>query len=153
MMIEVSRRYDTEPLPPPVGGLSSARALARFNAARLDVLAGTATVPIDGELLRDLLVERTERAFDPVLARPAGFGRGFMVDLAAHDFGRHCSPRSFGHGGFAAGAWAFADPAHDLVVAYVQTARFEAARAVHAVREPLVDLLYEQLALVSAAAG
>jgi CubicO group peptidase (beta-lactamase class C family) len=145
MLLEVGRRFVTEPNPASVGGLASARGLAGFYQALLEIGAGRSTLPIDADALSALLTEQTPRGPDPVLDRAAGFGLGFMVDLAAHDFGVRCSPASFGHGGFAANAWAFADPEHDLVVAYVQSARFAADRAIFGLREPLVDLIYDTL--------
>jgi len=148
MLLEVSRRFLTEPQPAPVGGLCSARGLGAFYQSLLDAHAGRAEGPIAGDVLRKMLqepIDRADRAVDPVLGRSAGFGMGFMVDLSTHHFGARCSPASFGHGGLAANAWGFADPTHELVVAYIQTGRFAAERAVHAVREPLVDLIYDQL--------
>jgi CubicO group peptidase (beta-lactamase class C family) len=44
------------------------------------------------------------------------WGLGFMID--AISYGRHCSPRTFGHGGMQSSV-AFCDPEHGLVVAMV----------------------------------
>jgi CubicO group peptidase (beta-lactamase class C family) len=63
--------------------------------------------------------------YDHSFKHTIDWGLGFMLDSKHHGpsplpygFGRHASPATFGHGGYQSSA-AFADPAHDLVVAIV----------------------------------
>ena len=42
-----------------------------------------------------------------------------MTSLAEHAFGRHCSPRSFGHSGNVGSSFAWADPDNGLAAAVV----------------------------------
>jgi CubicO group peptidase (beta-lactamase class C family) len=58
---------------------------------------------------------RTEMT-DDVFGIIMDWGLGFMIDTVA--LGRHCSRRSFGHGGHQSSI-AFCDPEHDVVVACV----------------------------------
>ena len=54
--------------------------------------------------------------FDETFGIVIDWGLGVTVDSML--FGRHCSPRAFGHGGRRSSS-AFADPEHGLVVAVV----------------------------------
>lgn len=63
-------------------------------------------------------------AFDSTFQHTVDFGLGLIVDSnqygpdsVPYGFGRHCSTRTFGHGG-AQCAMGFCDPAHELVVAW-----------------------------------
>lgn len=96
---------------------------------------------------------RTGR-FDHTFQHVVDWGLGFIVDSNLYDaatvpygFGLHSSPRTFGHGGFLSSI-AFADPIHDLVVAWVcngapkDKLHQERNRAINAA-------LYEDLGLAS----
>jgi len=83
-----------------------------------------------GRLLRPATVAEITKPhrtgqFDHTFQRVMNWGLGFVVDsrqspddVPPYGFGRHGSPRAFGHGG-AQSSMAFADPAHDLVVAWL----------------------------------
>ncbi|MBK7725888.1 MAG: beta-lactamase family protein [Dehalococcoidia bacterium] len=74
------------------------------------------------------------------------WGLGFIIDSV--NYGRHCSPRTFGHGGGQSSV-AFADPEHQLAVALVMNGL--PGPAVHYKRlSEITDKIYEDLALASA---
>jgi len=73
------------------------------------------------------------------------WGLGFIIDSV--NYGRHCSPRTFGHGGGQSSV-AFADPEHQLAVALVMNGL--PGPAVHYKRlSEITDKIYEDLALAS----
>jgi len=81
------------------------------------------------------------------------WGLGFILnsslygaDTVPYSFGRHASPRTFGHGG-AQSSVAFADPEHGLAVALLFNGMPGEARHHVRVREVL-SALYEDLGLV-----
>lgn len=87
-----------------------------------------------------------DRTFGVALDR----GLGVVIDSKHHGpgadwFGRHCSPRTFGHGGFVSSV-GFADPEHRLVVALVFNGMTDQARHDARMRATL-DALYEDLGL------
>jgi len=92
---------------PGMGGIGTARALAKFYAVLAPALSGHADV--DGP--------------DRVFLLPTAFERGFMKDPLDSDsekkIRRHFGPskQAFGHPG-AGGSLAFHDPEHDLSFAY-----------------------------------
>ncbi len=65
-----------------------------------------------------------------------------MVGLPDHQFGRRVSDRAFGHSGFGGMTGAFADPAHDLVVAFHLNGRVDTESALDLRRPALVDGIY-----------
>ncbi len=91
--------------------------------------------------------------FDETFRHIIDFGLGVICDsnrygreTVPYGFGRHCSPRTFGHGG-AQTSIAFADPEHELVVAVAfNTAPGEPAHQ-RRMRE-FLSQLYEDLGLV-----
>jgi len=107
---------------PAMGGIGSARALARFYA----LLAGGGTWSGSQILPRHLCqwASRTRsKGDDLVLRAPTAFSAGFMKDpRPASENGRlqwfGPSPRAFGHPG-AGGSHAFADPDSGIAFAYV----------------------------------
>ena len=77
------------------------------------------------------------------------WGLGFIID--SHNYGRHCSPRTFGHGGGQSSV-AFADPEHGLVVSVVMNGL--PGPAVHYRRlSEIVTNLYEDLGLAEPGAS
>lgn len=67
--------------------------------------------------------------FDQTLGHVVDFGLGFIidsnrygVDTVPYGYGRHCSPRTFGHGG-AQSSQGYCDPERGLVVAYLFNGR------------------------------
>jgi len=93
-------------------------------------------------------VGEVDRTFQHVV----DFGLGFLVDsnrygaeTVPYGFGRHCSPRAFGHGG-AQSSMGFADPGHGLVVAWAANAQIGEPR--HNVRNRAINTaVYEDLGL------
>jgi CubicO group peptidase (beta-lactamase class C family) len=74
------------------------------------------------ETIVEMTTRQREGAFDLTFQHVVDFGLGVLVDsnrygaeTVPYGFGRHCSPRTFGHGGSEC-AIAFADPEHGLVV-------------------------------------
>jgi CubicO group peptidase (beta-lactamase class C family) len=102
------------------GGLSTSRDLAHFYSVLLRHLQGhhAAALP-SPEILAAFCSSARPAVYDQVLDRSCTFGLGFMTDLAEHAFGAECSPRSFGHSGYAGASFAFADPAHDVAVGVI----------------------------------
>ncbi len=94
--------------------------------------------------------------FDHTFQHVVDWGLGFIVDsnrygadTVPYGFGRHSSPRTFGHGG-AQSSSSFADPEHGLVVAWVMNGTPGEPR--HQQRQRAVNgALYEDLGLVPAA--
>ncbi|MBA3314875.1 MAG: beta-lactamase family protein [Planctomycetaceae bacterium] len=90
----------------------------------------------------------TDRTFQHVV----DFGLGFLVDsnrygadTIPYSFGKHCSPRTFGHGG-AQSSMGFADPEHSLVVAWATNALIGEPR--HNTRNRAINTaIYEDLGL------
>lgn len=67
--------------------------------------------------------------FDQTLGHIVDFGLGFLLDsnrygpdTVPYGYGRHCSPRTFGHGGSQC-SQGYCDPEHRLVVAYIFNGR------------------------------
>lgn len=63
--------------------------------------------------------------YDETLGHTLDWGLGFILDsqryggeVVPYGYGRHCSPRTFGHGGYQSSV-GFADPEHGLVAAIV----------------------------------
>jgi CubicO group peptidase (beta-lactamase class C family) len=102
------------------GGLSTARDLAHFYTALLQGLQGASgTVLPSPEMLASCCAPARARVYDQVLDRECTFGLGFMTSLADLEFSSECSPRSFGHSGYAGSSFAFADPDYDVAVAVI----------------------------------
>lgn len=93
-------------------------------------------------------VGEVDRTFQHVV----DFGLGFLVnsnrygpETVPYGFGRHCSPRAFGHGG-AQSSMGFADPEHGLVVAWAANAQIGEPR--HNARNRAINTaIYEDLGL------
>jgi CubicO group peptidase (beta-lactamase class C family) len=102
------------------GGLSTARDLARFYTALLQQLHGASIAALpSSDMLALCCGPARPRVYDQVLDRECTFGLGFMTALADHAFSSECSPRSFGHSGYAGSSFAFADPEYDVAVAVI----------------------------------
>jgi CubicO group peptidase (beta-lactamase class C family) len=81
--------------------------------------------------------------WDHTFGAPIDWGLGFVIDNYA--MGRHCSPRTFGHGG-AQSSVAYCDPANDVVVAVVCNG-MPGPEAHHPRMDAISTALYEDLAL------
>jgi len=102
------------------GGYSTAGNLARCYSALLRQLDEQCVPSLPSPHVLGAFVSQVRRpVYDEVLDRVCPFGLGFMTSLAHHAFGDDCSPRSFGHSGYAGASFAFADPAHDLAVGVI----------------------------------
>ena len=111
LLLERGVRMCTE-VNPAHGGYSTAVDLCRLYAAVVAQLDGRRLRPT---CPRPRCCARSRRApgrptYDRVLDRVCEHGLGFMTALAEHAFGRHCSPRSFGHSGNVGSSFAWADP-------------------------------------------
>lgn len=84
--------------------------------------------------------------FDETFKIVIDWGLGFIIDSV--NYGRHCSPRTFGHGGGQSSV-AFADPAHRLVVALVMNGLPGPAAHYQRLSE-ITACLYEDLGLADA---
>lgn len=98
------------------------------------------------DLLREMTADARPRAYDEVLRRECSYGLGFMTTLADHQFGPQCSPLAYGHSGNVGSSFAFADPAHDLVVALVFNGVVDHESAFLR-RTALVRAIYQDLGL------
>jgi CubicO group peptidase (beta-lactamase class C family) len=97
--------------------LATMRGLARLYSHLNAVLGGLTSGPVSTESLAHLVEPSGDRAWEPMMQRECRYGYGFMVDLSQHDYGRWCSPASFGHSGYLGMTSAFADPVNDASVA------------------------------------
>lgn len=133
----------------PVSGRGPARDMARF----LDALLGH-RLPgrLDG--LEDAMRAPATDAFpaDRFVSEGSGILRwGLGLGLGPQLFGPACSPGTFGHTGLES-TFAFADPAHGLVVAGTCVGMI-GRRAAQRRQEALVEAVYRDLALEPATAG
>lgn len=101
----------------------------------------------------DLMTRRhREGLYDETFEHTIDFGLGLIIDsnrygpdTVPYGFGKHCSPRAFGHGG-ARSTIGFADPEYDLVVTAI--ANGCPPEPIHNERfRRLVTLIYEDLGL------
>ncbi|MBI4571117.1 MAG: beta-lactamase family protein [Chloroflexi bacterium] len=86
--------------------------------------------------------------FDKTFRVPVDWGLGFAIDTFV--YGRHCSPRTFGHGGARSSA-GFCDPEHGLVVAVV-TNGMPADSAHYPRFNKISTAIYEDLGIAEAEA-
>jgi CubicO group peptidase (beta-lactamase class C family) len=144
---------DGSPFPSPGASLRGPiRELARFYEMLL--ARGTAGNDrlLDAATVADMTARHRAGRFDETFRHIVDFGLGVIIDSnqygrdsVPYGFGRHCSPRTFGHGG-AQTSIAFADPEYDLVVAVAfNTAPGEPAHQ-RRMRE-FLTLLYSDLGL------
>lgn len=152
LLAERTRRLRCLPTPA-IGNTASARGLGRFYEGLLATLDNTSgdhapgggAVPGVAGVLPELVAPHSH-GFDHAMGRTCGYGYGFMVGLPDHQFGRRVSDRAFGHSGFGGMTGAFADPAHDLVVAFHLNGRVDTESALDLRRPALVDGIYRAVA-------
>lgn len=126
--------------------------LGRFYKAILEILKGGSS-PLTPQTVEALVSPHRVGQEDRTFQHIVDFGLGFLVDsnrygpdTVPYSFGRHCSPRSFGHGG-AQSSIGFADPEHDLVVAWAFNSLIGEPR--HNIRNRAINTaIYEDLGLV-----
>jgi CubicO group peptidase (beta-lactamase class C family) len=106
-----------------------ARELGRFYELLLHEGRWRGRSLLSADLVREMTARQRVDEFDLTFQHRVDFGLGFVIDSNHHGretvpygFGRQCSPDTFGHGG-AECAMAFADPAHELVVALAMNGR------------------------------
>ena len=78
---------------------------------------------VSEQVAREFTRTHREGVFDLTFRHRMNWGLGFIVDskqygvqTVPYGFGKHCSPRTFGHGGYQSTS-GFADPEHGLAVA------------------------------------
>ena len=129
---------------PAMGGIGSARALAKFFAMLANGGSWQGRIFLDPEILGWIKAPAAQ-GFDPVLLREMAFSAGFTRDPMDAD-GRKIrsmlgpSTSAFGHAG-AGGSLAFADPSRKLAFAYVMN-QMEMGVLPHERCQALVRALY-----------
>jgi CubicO group peptidase (beta-lactamase class C family) len=127
------------------------RELGRFYEGLLACLKGKSqflTAQTAEAITSPHRVGEMDRTFQHIV----DFGLGFLVDsnrygadTVPYGFGKHCSPRTFGHGG-AQSSMGFADPEHELVVAWAANAQIGEPR--HNARNRAINTaIYEDLGI------
>lgn len=104
------------------------------------------------ETVREMTSPHRIGEFDRTFQHIIDFGLGFLVnsnrygpDTVPYGFGKHASPRAFGHGG-SQSSIGFADPEHGLVAAWAANAMIGEPR--HQVRNRAINTaIYEDLGL------
>ena len=127
------------------------RELGLFYEALLAALRGDGD-PFFAQTVEAMTTPHRVGEFDRAFQHIVDFGLGFLVnsnrygaDTVPYSFGRHASPRAFGHGG-AQSSIGFADPEHGLVVAWATNARIGEPR--HNARNRAINTaIYEDLGL------
>jgi CubicO group peptidase (beta-lactamase class C family) len=120
--------WETDDLrtPSPGGsGRGPVRELGRFYEMLLNRGRLGKTVIVSPQSVEALTARHRVRMLDQTFGFVYDWGLGLMLDSKgnqgasqlAYDFGAHCSPRAFGHGGNQC-ATGFCDPQHRLVVAW-----------------------------------
>ncbi|MGC1273303.1 MAG: serine hydrolase domain-containing protein [Planctomycetaceae bacterium] len=125
--------------------------LGRFYENLLAAFDGRES-PFPAETVAAMTTPQRIGEFDRTFRHVVDFGLGFLVDsnrygvdTVPYGFGRHCSPRTFGHGG-SQSSIGFADPAHGLAVAWAANAMIGEPR--HQVRNREINTaIYEDLRL------
>ena len=98
------------------GGRGPMRELGRFYEALLSHGQLGETRILSPQTVQALTSRHRVGMYDETFQIAIDWGLGFIIDSMI--YGRHCSPRAFGHGG-ARSSVGFADPEHGLVVACV----------------------------------
>ena len=98
------------------GGRGPMRELGRFYEALLHNGQLGETRILSPQTVQAMTSRHRVGMFDETFRIPIDWGLGFIIDSMI--YGRHCSPRAFGHGGARSSA-GFADPEHGLVVAAI----------------------------------
>ncbi|HEX6986363.1 MAG TPA: serine hydrolase domain-containing protein [Planctomycetaceae bacterium] len=127
--------------------------LGRFYEALLATLRGIGSFSVIPHVIEAMVSPHRVGEFDRTFRHVVDFGLGFLVnsnrygpDTVPYGFGRHASPRAFGHGG-AQSSIGFADPEHGLVVAWAANALIGEPR--HNARNRAINTaIYEDLGLV-----
>ena len=101
---------------PAGGGRGPMRELGRFYAALLNNGRLGETRILSPQTVQAMTARHRVGMFDKTFQVVIDWGLGFIIDSMI--YGRHCSPRAFGHGG-ARSSSGFADPEHGLVATVV----------------------------------
>jgi CubicO group peptidase (beta-lactamase class C family) len=119
LLLERGVRMCTE-VNPAHGGYSTATDLCRLYAAIVAQLEHDDNDALPSAAVLETFTSAARPSiYDQVLDRVCEHGLGFMTSLSEHAFGRHCSPRSFGHSGNVGSSFAWADPEYGLAAAVV----------------------------------
>ncbi len=127
------------------------RELGRFYEGLLSALKGDLDL-FTAQTVEAMTSPHRVGELDRTFHHVVDFGLGFLVDsnrygaeTVPYSFGKHCSPRSFGHGG-AQSSIGFADPEHELVVAWAANALIGEPR--HNARNRAINTaIYEDLGI------
>jgi CubicO group peptidase (beta-lactamase class C family) len=126
------------------GGRGPMRELARLEEALLFGGRFGETRILSPQTVVAITSRQRVGMFDETFRVPLDWGLGFNIDSII--FGRHCSLRTFGHGG-ARSSCSFADPEHGVVVAAVTNGMPNDRR--HYRRfESISSAIYEDLGIV-----
>lgn len=128
------------------------RELGVFYESLLYALRGLGRFSVIPHIVEAMVSPHRVGEFDRTFQHVVDFGLGFVVDsnrygaeTVPYGFGRHCSPRTFGHGG-AQSSIGFADPEHGLVVAWAANAQIGEPR--HQARNRAINTaVYEDFGL------
>lgn len=100
------------------------RELGRFYQMLLHHGQGPEGRVLKPDTVAELVKPHRVGRFDATLGHVVDFGLGFLLDsnrygpqTVPYGYGKYCSPHTFGHGG-SQSSLGFADPAHQLVVAW-----------------------------------
>lgn len=139
---------DTTTLRPGGGARGPIRELALFYRS----LLGHGPQILESETIADMTRRHREGMYDWTFLHTMDWGVGFIInsnrygaETVPYGFGRHASERAFGHGG-SQSSCAFADPEHDLVVAWVLNGKC-GERAHQTRARALNSAIYEDLGL------
>lgn len=136
-------------------GRGPIRELARLYEHLLDLSkggAGESPLLLKPETVKALTTRQRVGVFDDTFQQVIDWGLGFAIDskrygreLVSYGYGRFASDRTFGHGG-SQSSCGFADPEHDLVVAWAFNGLPGERRHQHRAHE-LNSAIYEDLRL------
>lgn len=140
---------------PGSGARGPIRELGRFYEALLAVLRGdpTSVSVVSTSTVREMTRRHREGLFDQTFQHTLDIGLGFIVnsnrygaETVPYGYGRHASEETFGHSG-SQSSCAFADPEHELVVAWHCNGQPGEPRHQKRARE-INAMIYEELGLV-----
>ena len=133
---------------------SSARGPIRDLASLYKFLLNPDPAILKPETVRLFTARHRAGLFDLTFQHIVDFGLGFVLnsnrygpETVPYGYGRHCSEETFGHSG-AQSSCAFADPKHQLIVAWILTAMPGERPHQKRARE-INSAIYEDLGLVS----
>ncbi|MEO6437009.1 MAG: serine hydrolase domain-containing protein [Tepidisphaeraceae bacterium] len=138
---------------PPSGARGPARELGRFYEMLLNRGAINGNRVISPQTVEAITAHHRVGVYDKTFRHVVDWGLGFLlqsnqygIDTVPYGYGRHASPRTFGHSGSRSSV-GYADPTHGLVVACIFNGAPEEAAHDARMRE-VNTAIYEDLELV-----